>query len=131
MASTRRDGSSTSGLADSGRPIAIVILLGLVYPWGNRRILRPLLRTLGWAGSLMAVVGLYGLILAILYYAGDHGAMGLGDLHPGTYLFTYICFLTLGLGFAGTAWLTRRRPRRSAPRIRTAAIREHSTLIPH
>jgi hypothetical protein len=75
--------------------LAIVILLGLVYPWGNKRILRPLLRTLAWAGSLMAVVGLYGLILTIVYYAGDHGAVGLGDLHPGTFLFIYICFLTL------------------------------------
>jgi hypothetical protein len=36
--------------------LAIVILLGLVYPWGNRPILRPLLRTLGWAGALMAVL---------------------------------------------------------------------------
>ena len=111
--------------------LAIVILLGLVYPWGNKRILRPLLRTLAWAGSLMAVVGLYGLVLAILYYAGDHRAMRLGDLHPGTYLFTYTCFLTLGVGFAGTAWLTRRRPRRSAPRNRTAALRERNTPIPH
>lgn len=111
--------------------LAIVILLGLVYPWGNKRILCPLLQTLGWAGSVMAVVGLYGLILTILYYAGDQGALGLGDLHPGTYLFTYICFLILGVGFAGTAWLTRRRPRRSVPRSRTAASRERSTLIPH
>jgi hypothetical protein len=79
---------------------------------------------------MMAVVGLYGLILTILSYAGDHGAMRLGDLQPGTYLFTYICFLTLGVGFAETVWPTRRRPRRSAPRSRTA-FREHSTLIPH
>jgi hypothetical protein len=38
--------------------LAIVILLGLVYPWGNKRILLPLLLTLAWAGSLIAVVGL-------------------------------------------------------------------------
>jgi len=94
--------------------IAIVILLGLVYPWGNRPILRPLLRTLAWAGSLMAVVGVYGLILITLYFAGDQG-IGRGDLYAGTYLFTYICFTMLGVGFAGTAWLTRPR-RSSAPR---------------
>jgi hypothetical protein len=86
-----------------------VILLGLVYPWGNRPILRPLLRTLGWAGSLTSVAGVYGLILTIRYYAGDHG-IDLGDLDAGTYLFTYSCFLMLGLGFGGAAWLTRRRP---------------------
>ena len=96
--------------------LAIVILLGLIYPWGNRPILRRLLRILGWAGSLMAVVGVSGLTLTILYYAGDHSAMGLGDLCAGTYVFTYICFTMLGVGFAGTAWLTRRRPSSSAPR---------------
>ena len=90
--------------------------------------MRPLLRTCAWAGSLlMGGWGLIGLILSILYIAGDHSAMELGDLAPGTYLFTYICFLTLGVGFAGTAWLTRRRPTRSAPRNRTAASREHTT----
>jgi hypothetical protein len=94
--------------------LAIVILLGLISPWGNKRILRPLLRTLAWAGSLMAVVGVGGLELIIRYYAGDHG-IGRGDLYAGTFLFTYICFLMLGVGFAGTAWLTRRRPRSSAP----------------
>ena len=100
--------------------VAVVILLGLVYPWGNRAVLRPLLRTLAWAGSLMAVAGVYGLILTIRYYAGDH-SIDQGDLDPGTYLFTYICFLMLGLGFGGTAWLTRRRPSRSAPGARSAA----------
>jgi hypothetical protein len=100
--------------------LAIVVLLGLVYPWGNRRILRPLIRTLAWAGSLIAVWVVVGLTLTIRYYAGDHGAMGLGDLDPGTYLFTYICFPMLGLGFAGTAWLTRGRPSRSAPGARSA-----------
>jgi len=77
--------------------LAIVILLGLVYSWGNKRILRPLLRTLGWAGSLMAVVGVYGLILITLYFAGDQG-IGRGDLSAGTYLFTYICFHDVGRG---------------------------------
>jgi hypothetical protein len=95
--------------------LAIVILLGLIYPWGNRPILRPLLRTLGWAGSLMSVVGVVGLELIIRYYTGDHG-IGRGDLYAGSFLFTYICFTMLGVGFAGTVWLTRQRPRSSAPR---------------
>jgi hypothetical protein len=49
--------------------LAVVILLGLVYPWGNVIILRPLLRTLAWAGSLVAVAGVAGLILVIRYSA--------------------------------------------------------------
>lgn len=110
--------------------LAIAILLGLIYPWGNKPILRPLLRTLAWAGSLIAVVGVVGLILSILYIAGDH-VIGVGDLYAGTYVFTYICFTMLGVGFGGTVWLTRQRPRRSTPRSRTAASRERSTLIPH
>jgi hypothetical protein len=110
--------------------LAIVILLGLIYPWGRKPILRPLLRTLASAGSLMGVVGVVGLILSILYVAGDH-VIGVGDLYAGTYVFTYICFTMLGVGFGGTVWLTRQRPRRSARRSRTAAFRERSTLIPH
>jgi hypothetical protein len=43
--------------------LAVVILLGLVYPWGNMRLVRPLLRTLAWAGSLLSVAGVAGLIL--------------------------------------------------------------------
>lgn len=31
--------------------LAVVILLGLVYPWGNVVIVRPLLRALAWAGG--------------------------------------------------------------------------------
>jgi hypothetical protein len=100
--------------------LAIVILLGLIYPWGNRPVLRPLLRTLAWAGSLMAVVGVVGLILVIRYYAGDR-RISRGDLYAGTFLFTYICFTMLGVGFVGTAWLTRRRSRRSATRALTTS----------
>ena len=51
--------------------LAVVILLGLVYPWGNVAILRLLLRALAWAGSLVAVAGVAGLIVMILYFAGD------------------------------------------------------------
>jgi len=32
--------------------LAVVILLGLVYPWGNVMIVRPLPRALAWALSL-------------------------------------------------------------------------------
>lgn len=124
--------ASTNGLSGPGRlfddwgsqtlaGIAIVILVGLVYPWGDRPILRPLLRTLAWIGSLIAVWGLVGLILSILYIAGDRSAIELGDLDPGTYVFTYICFTMLGVGFAGTAWLTRGQPCSSAPSAHSAA----------
>ena len=51
--------------------LAVVILLGLVYPWGNTPIVRPLLRALAWAGTLVTVAGVGGLILMIQYYAGD------------------------------------------------------------
>ena len=64
--------------------LAMVILLGLVYPWGNVMILRPLLRTLAWAGSLLAVVGVDGLILTIRYFAGDLSVDRLGGLEPGS-----------------------------------------------
>lgn len=85
----------------------MVILLGLVYPWGNVIILRPLLRTLAWAGSLVAVAGVAGLILVIRYFAGDLGGDRLGAIQPAAYLFVYACFLVLGLAFGVTAWLTR------------------------
>jgi hypothetical protein len=88
--------------------IACAILLGLVYPWGNKMILRPLLRALAWAGSLIAVAGAAGLIQTIRYVAGDTGSDRLGGIHPATFLFVYACFLVLGLAFGATAWLTRR-----------------------
>ena len=88
--------------------LAVVVLLGLVCPWGNVMIVRPLLRALAWAGSLMAVVGVAGLIVMIQYFAGGLGGDRLGGIHPATYVFVYICFLVLGLAFGATAWLTRR-----------------------
>ena len=88
--------------------VAVVILLGLVYPWGNVRILRPLLRALAWAGSLMAVAGVAGLIVTIRDFAGNVSPDRLGGIYPATYLFVYVCFLVLGLAFGVTAWLTRR-----------------------
>jgi|GEM_PF-5173799 len=77
--------------------IALVVLLGLVYLWGNRAILRPLLRILAWAGSLVSIVGVVGWVLTIQVLAG-HRSLD-GDLQPGVYLFTYVCFLVLGSGF--------------------------------
>jgi hypothetical protein len=90
--------------------LAVVILLGLVYPWGNVTILRPLLRALAWAGSLVAVPGAAGLIVTIQYFAGGLDPGRLGGIHPGTFLFVYACFLVLGLAFGVTAWLTRHAP---------------------
>jgi hypothetical protein len=88
--------------------LAVVILLGLVYPWGNVAILRPLLRTLAWAGSLLSVVGVAGLVVTIRDIADGISSDQLGGIHPGTFLFVYVCFLVLGVAFGVTAWLTRR-----------------------
>jgi hypothetical protein len=70
--------------------------------------LRPLLRALAWAGSLVGVAGVAGLVVTIGYFAGDLSTDGLGGIHPATFLFVYACFLVLGLAFGVTAWLTRR-----------------------
>jgi hypothetical protein len=45
--------------------LAVVVLVGLVCPWGNAVILRPLLRTLAWTGSLLSVAGVVGLVLTV------------------------------------------------------------------
>ena len=111
----RADLRATSGFTrffdDWGTPIlaglAVVILLGLVYPWGKGILRRPL-RILAWLGSLMCVVGVAGLVLTIQYFAGALGSDRLGDVSSGTYLFVYLCFTALGLAFGATAWLTRR-----------------------
>lgn len=88
--------------------LAVVILLGLVYPWGNVIVVRPLLRILAWAGSLLTVVGVAGFTLTIWQFADNLTHDRLGGIHPATYLFVYVCFLVLGLAFGVTAWLTRR-----------------------
>jgi hypothetical protein len=79
---------------------------------------RPLLRTLAWAGSLVGVAGVAGLIATFRYFPADLGNDRLGGIHPATYLFVYVCFLVLGLAFGVTAWLTRRL-RRTRPGITT------------
>jgi hypothetical protein len=71
-------------------------------------VVRPLLRALAWAGSLVIVAGVAGLILTVRHLAAGLGADRLGGVYPATYLFVYVCFLVLGLAFGVTAWLTRR-----------------------
>jgi hypothetical protein len=100
---------------DWGTPIlaglGMVILLGLVYPSGNKPVLRPLLRALVWAGSLVGVVGVIGLILTLSGTSMvklSSGGNDWGSLDTGVYVFTYLCFVAVGVGFAVTAWLTRR-----------------------
>jgi hypothetical protein len=88
--------------------LAVVILLGLVYPWGNVAIVRPLLRALAGAGSLMAVAGVGEFVQTIRYFAGDLPEHWLGGIYPATFLFVGVCFLVLGVAFGVTAWLTRR-----------------------
>ncbi len=88
--------------------LAVVILLGLVYPWGNAVFLRRPLRVLAWAGSLVGVAGVAGLILIIGYFAGEVDSERLGGIHPATFVFVYVCFVVLGVAFGLTAWLTRR-----------------------
>lgn len=60
-----------------------------------------------WAGSLVAVAGVAGLVWTIRYFAGDLGRARLGGIQPGIFLFACACFLVLGLAFGVTAWLTR------------------------
>lgn len=94
----------TPGLAG----LAVVILLGLVYPLGQRAD-----RAAPAAGpGLGRVAGGRGrrvrLILMIRYFAGDLSSDRLGAIHPATFMFVYVCFLVLGVAFGMTAWLTRR-----------------------
>jgi hypothetical protein len=88
--------------------LAVVILLGLVYPRGSVAIVRPLLRVLAWAGSLMAVVGVGEFVLTIRYFAGDLPRPRMDGMYPAIGLFVGVCFLVLGVAFGVTAWLTRR-----------------------
>lgn len=97
------DDWGTPGLAGLG----VIVLLGLVQPWGQAVVLRPVLRIAAWAGSLLAVVGALGLALMVGYSLGALSEDRLGALEPGTFVFVYSCFLLLGLSFGVTAWLTR------------------------
>lgn len=91
--------------------LAALILIALVVPVGAV-VPRPILRTLGWLGTVMVVPGAVGLVESLDYIAGSHVFTGirLGGISPGTYVFVYLCFLMLGLAFAATTLLT--RPRR-------------------
>ena len=91
--------------------LAALILLALVTPWGARLPAR-IVRTLGWLGTVMVIPGGVGLAETLDYIAGTHafGAVSLGGISPATFVFVYACFLTLGLSFAATSFLTRRRP---------------------
>ena len=87
-------------------------------PWGSVAILRPLLRALAWAGSLVAVVGVAGLIVTIQYLAAALALTGRAGSAPAPTCLVYVCFLMLGLAFGATAWLTRqwlRSPRGCEP----------------
>lgn len=91
--------------------LAALILLALVLPAGAL-VPRRILRTLGWLGVVMVVPGAVGLLEILDYIAGSHlfSATQLGGISAGTYVFVYVCFLTLGLSFAATARLTRQAP---------------------
>jgi len=84
--------------------LAGAILLSLVQPWG-RRVPRRLRASLAWLGfAIMAPVGLLRLGQTIAeIVAGDPFPM----LTPAIYLWTYSCFVVLGMTFAVTAWRTR------------------------
>jgi hypothetical protein len=88
--------------------LAVVILLGVVFPWGSVPIVRPLLRVLAWAESLLAVAGVGEFVQTIRYLVGNLREHWLGGIYPATFLFVGACFLVLGLAFRVTAWLTRR-----------------------
>jgi hypothetical protein len=84
--------------------LAGAILLSLVQPWG-RRVPRRLRAALAWLGfAVMTTVGLASLGSTIVkVVAGAPFPM----LTPAIYLWTYSCFVVLGLAFAATAWRTR------------------------
>ena len=84
--------------------LAGAILLSLVQPWG-RRVPRRLRAAPAWLGfAVMTTVGLVSLGSTIAQVvAGAPFPM----LTPAIYLWTYSCFVVLGLAFAVTAWRTR------------------------
>jgi hypothetical protein len=88
--------------------LAVAILAALVLPSGAI-VPRGLVRALGWLGAIMVVPGALGLAEVIDYLAGTHlfRDVQLGGVSAATYVFVYICFLTLGLAFAATTFLTR------------------------
>lgn len=97
---------ATTGLA----VLAALILLGLVQP-GLIGVPRLILRSLGWLGTIMVIPGAVGLAEILDYVAGTQlfPPAELGGVSPATYVFVYACFLTLGLAFAATSFLTMER----------------------
>lgn len=87
--------------------LAAAILLALVMPWGAM-VPRRILRTFGWLGTIMVIPGAGGLAEILDYIAGTHLFRGTtGGIAPITFVFVYLCFLAMGLGFAATSYLTR------------------------
>ena len=83
--------------------LAAAILQSLVQPWG-RRVPRRLRSSLAWLGfAIMTPIGLVSLghTLADILTSAPFPV-----LTPFTYIWTYACFIALGLAFAATAWWT-------------------------
>lgn len=97
---------ATTGLA----ALAALILLGLVLP-RLKGVPRLIVRSFGWLGTIMVIPGGVGLTEILDYVAGTHvfPPVELGGVSPVTYVFVYACFLTLGLAFAATSFLTMER----------------------
>ena len=97
---------TTTGLAALGA----LILVGLVQP-GVTGVARLIVRSFGWLGTIMVIPGAAGLAETVDYVDGTHLFPGveLGGVSPATYVFVYVCFLTLGLAFAATSSLTMER----------------------
>lgn len=109
---------ATTGLA----ALAALILLGLVQP----RLIgvpRLILRALGWLGTIMVIPGAVGLAETLDYVAGTRlfPPVELGGVSPATYVFVYVCFLTLGLAFAATTFLTMERGSQRKRRMELSA----------
>ena len=83
--------------------LAAAILQSLVQPWGRRVPLR-LRASLAWLGfAVMTPIGLVSLAHTL---AGILTSKPFPLLTPLIYIWTYTCFIALGLAFAATAWRT-------------------------
>lgn len=104
--------------------LAAAILLALVMPWGAM-VPRRILRTFGWLGTIMVIPGAAGLAEILDYIAGTHLFRGTttGGIDPLAFVFVYLCFLAMGLGFAATSYLTRHEGTHGSPQRRDQAGR--------